>query len=55
MQANIKFNGALVLQIFGDGPVKLAVGRPAELGLTIQPVIATDVHPVVITNGATVP
>ncbi len=25
MQSNIKFNGALVLQIFGDGPVKLAV------------------------------
>ena len=25
MQANIKFNGTLVLQIFGDGPVKLAV------------------------------
>ena len=25
MQANIKFNGALVLQIFGDGPLKLAV------------------------------
>ena len=25
MQANIKFNGALVLQMFGDGPVKLAV------------------------------
>jgi molecular chaperone Hsp33 len=25
MQANIKFNGALVLQISGDGPVKLAV------------------------------
>lgn len=25
MQANIKFNGALVLQIFGDGPVKVAV------------------------------
>jgi molecular chaperone Hsp33 len=25
MQANIKFNGALVLQIAGDGPVKLAV------------------------------
>jgi molecular chaperone Hsp33 len=25
MQANIKFNGALVLQIFGDGPTKLAV------------------------------
>ena len=25
MQGNIKFNGALVLQIFGDGPLKLAV------------------------------
>lgn len=25
MQGNIKFNGALVLQIFGDGPVKVAV------------------------------
>jgi molecular chaperone Hsp33 len=25
MQANIKFNGSLVLQVFGDGPVKLAV------------------------------
>lgn len=25
MQANIKFNGALVLQVLGDGPVKLAV------------------------------
>ena len=25
MQSNIKFNGALVLQIFGDGPVKLLV------------------------------
>jgi len=27
MQANIKFDGALVLQIFGDGPVKLAVSE----------------------------
>ncbi len=25
MQSNIKFNGALVVQIFGDGPLKLAV------------------------------
>jgi molecular chaperone Hsp33 len=25
MQSNIKFNGALVMQIFGDGPLKLAV------------------------------
>lgn len=27
MQANIKFNGALILQISGDGPVKLAVAE----------------------------
>jgi molecular chaperone Hsp33 len=27
MQANIKFNGALVLQVFGDGPLKLAVAE----------------------------
>jgi molecular chaperone Hsp33 len=27
MQSNIKFNGALVLQIFGEGPVKLAVAE----------------------------
>jgi len=29
MQASIRFNGALILQVFGDGPVKLAV---AEVG-----------------------
>jgi molecular chaperone Hsp33 len=27
MQANIKFNGAVILQIMGDGPVKLAVAE----------------------------
>ena len=27
MQASIRFNGALVLQVFGDGPVKLAVAE----------------------------
>jgi molecular chaperone Hsp33 len=27
MQSNIKFNGALVLQVHGDGPVKLAVAE----------------------------
>ncbi len=27
MQSHIKFNGALVLQVFGDGPVKLAVAE----------------------------
>jgi molecular chaperone Hsp33 len=27
MQSNIKFNGTLILQVFGDGPVKLAVAE----------------------------
>ncbi len=27
MQGNIKFNGALILQIFGDGPIKVAVAE----------------------------
>lgn len=27
MQSNIKFNGALILQIMGDGPVKVAVAE----------------------------
>ncbi|MBL0150912.1 MAG: Hsp33 family molecular chaperone HslO [Ideonella sp.] len=27
MQGNLKFNGAVVLQVFGDGPVKLAVAE----------------------------
>ena len=27
MQSNIKFNGALVMQVFGDGPVKVAVAE----------------------------
>jgi molecular chaperone Hsp33 len=35
MQANIKFNGALVLQVFGDGPVKLAVAE-AQHDLTFR-------------------
>lgn len=34
MQSNIKFNGALILQVFGDGPVKLAVVEvQPDLGL----------------------
>ena len=33
MQANIKFNGSLILQTWGDGPVKLAVAE-------IQPALA---------------
>jgi molecular chaperone Hsp33 len=35
MQANIKFNGALVLQVMGDGPVKLAVAE-AQPDLTFR-------------------
>ena len=27
MQGNIKFDGALIMQIFGDGPVKVAVAE----------------------------
>ncbi|HSI59468.1 MAG TPA: Hsp33 family molecular chaperone HslO [Ideonella sp.] len=33
MQANIKFEGSLILQVFGDGPVKLAVAEArSDLG-----------------------
>jgi molecular chaperone Hsp33 len=36
MQANIKFNGALILQAQGDGPVKLAVAEArADLGFRV--------------------
>ena len=33
MQSNIKFDGALVMQVYGDGPVKLAV---AEVGSDLR-------------------
>jgi molecular chaperone Hsp33 len=47
MQANIKFDGSLVLQIFGDGPVKVAVVEvQSDLALrataTVQPQVAGD-------------
>lgn len=47
MQANIKFNGALILQIQGDGPVKLAVAEvQPDLSLrataTVTGEVATD-------------
>jgi molecular chaperone Hsp33 len=46
MQSNIKFSGALVLQIFGDGPVKLAVAevRP-DLSLRATAKVVGDVGP----------
>jgi molecular chaperone Hsp33 len=47
MQSNIKFNGALVLQIMGDGPVKVAVAEiQSDLSLrataTVQGTVAVD-------------
>ena len=41
MQGNIKFNGALVLQVLGDGPVKLAVAE-------VQPDLAFRVTATVV-------
>ncbi len=44
MQANIKFNGALILQIFGDGPVKLAVAEvQADLSLRATATVLGEV------------
>lgn len=44
MQSNIKFNGALVFQIFGDGPVKVAVAEvQADLGLRATASVNGDV------------
>ena len=44
MQANIKFNGALILQIFGDGPVKLAVAEvQPSLGFRATAKVVGDV------------
>ena len=44
MQANIKFNGALVLQIMGDGPVKLAVAEvQPDLSLRATAKVAGEV------------
>jgi molecular chaperone Hsp33 len=47
MQSNIKFNGALVLQIMGDGPVKVAVAEvQSDLSMrataTLQGEVAMD-------------
>jgi len=44
MQSNIKFDGALVLQIFGDGPVKLAVVEvQPDFGLRAAATLAGEV------------
>ncbi|MCM2253987.1 MAG: Hsp33 family molecular chaperone HslO [Ramlibacter sp.] len=45
MQSNIKFNGALVLQIFGDGPVKVAVAEVQhDLGLRATAKVVGEVR-----------
>ena len=44
MQANIKFNGALVLQMFGDGPVKVAVAEvQPDLAFRVTAKVVGDV------------
>ena len=44
MQANIKFNGALILQVFGDGPVKLAVAESrSDLGFRVTAKVVGEV------------
>ena len=46
MQANIKFNGALILQIQGDGPVKLAVAEvQPDLALRATATVTGEVAP----------
>ncbi len=44
MQSNIKFNGALVMQIFGEGPVKIAVAEVQhDLGLRVTAKVVGEV------------
>jgi molecular chaperone Hsp33 len=46
MQANIKFNGALILQVHGDGPVKLAVAEvQPDLSLRATASVKGEVGP----------
>jgi molecular chaperone Hsp33 len=45
MQSGIKFDGALILQIHGDGPVKLAVAEvQGDLGLRATATVQGEVH-----------
>ncbi len=46
MQASIRFNGALVLQVFGDGPVKLAVAEvQPDLAFRVTGTVVGEVAP----------
>lgn len=45
MQSNIKFNGALVMQIFGEGPVKVAVAEVQhDLALRVTAKVVGEVQ-----------
>ncbi len=44
MQANIKFDGAVILQVFGDGPVKMAVVEArSDLGFRTTAKVVGDI------------
>jgi molecular chaperone Hsp33 len=44
MQSNIKFNGSLILQVFGDGPVKLAVAEvQPDFGMRATATVIGDI------------
>jgi molecular chaperone Hsp33 len=46
MQSNIKFNGSLILQIFGDGPVKVAVAEVQhDLALRVTAKVVGNIPP----------
>jgi molecular chaperone Hsp33 len=46
MQANLKFNGALILQVHGDGPVKLAVAEAmSDLRFRVTAKVQGDIAP----------
>lgn len=46
MQSNIKFNGSLILQIFGDGPVRVAVAEAKpDLSLRATAKVVGDLPP----------
>lgn len=47
MQSNIKFDGALLLQVHGDGPVKLAVAEvKSDLSFRVTAKVTGDMPPV---------
>ncbi|MEY3446916.1 MAG: 33 kDa chaperonin, partial [Pseudomonadota bacterium] len=46
MQSNIKFDGSLILQIVGDGPVKLSVAEvQPDLSLRATATVTAPVEP----------